>query len=356
LYAVLVGAAQYLQHFHDIKPRHNAVLQYHPSEGFNNGGLGALRCVVETRNGVGMAAGPVLLNYGAAYNLGRKHVAPGVFAGALDQLFKSQETRLSGEAKKNIEKKEIDDKEAEEELEMAAEAKKKADAEAAAAQKAAAEKKEKEAQEERARNEAQEKKKENVHGADAESKRPKIEVGLCSLQDVVATLKLRSVAKDQYQLIIASDKEINQKIPKDAVLLQVVQGACSRKAGAIFPWESEPKTRVLYDGHAQKPTLQTWARVLSMNPACKAVYGCVPHVGTKQSWKTDFDGTRGFVPSDKMTVPVRNAVQLASGLKYCAVYWRVRLNKDNIMEPKGLVIVSHLGQKGLPAKGELILE
>ena len=101
MYAVLVGAAQYLQHYQDIRSRHNAVLQFVPSHGFNNGDLGALRCIVETRNGQGLAPGPVVLNYGPACNFAPKSNVPGVFAGALDAMFKAQEERLKGEAAHN---------------------------------------------------------------------------------------------------------------------------------------------------------------------------------------------------------------------------------------------------------------
>ncbi|MCP4239336.1 MAG: hypothetical protein GY772_02130 [bacterium] len=72
--AVLVGAVQYVNHYENIRPRHNCVLHFDASRGFNEGSL-----VIKayTRNGCGIAGGSqILLNYGVTYDLARAPHTP----------------------------------------------------------------------------------------------------------------------------------------------------------------------------------------------------------------------------------------------------------------------------------------
>ena len=98
VWAVLLGIAQFAQHFAGIRARHNAVLEFCPAEGFNNG---SLRIVASTRTGVGISAGaPILLNYGASFNFDAAREQAGnhdSYLGALDQLFAQQRNRLPEE-------------------------------------------------------------------------------------------------------------------------------------------------------------------------------------------------------------------------------------------------------------------
>ena len=89
VWAVLVGAVQFVQHFQGHRARANAVLEFDPTRGFNNG---ALRVVAATRTGVGISAGlPMLLNYGPDFDLAWKPLHQGklMLQGVLDELFAS---------------------------------------------------------------------------------------------------------------------------------------------------------------------------------------------------------------------------------------------------------------------------
>ena len=67
VWAVLVGVAQFVQHFRGHRARANPFLEFDATRGFNNG---ALRVIAATRTGVGISAGPpVLLNYGPDFDL-----------------------------------------------------------------------------------------------------------------------------------------------------------------------------------------------------------------------------------------------------------------------------------------------
>ena len=90
IWAVLVGVAQYIQDFHDIRPRANAVLEFDPTRGFNSD---SLKVVVCTRTGVGISAGsPILLNYGTNFNFESACAKNGsdLFLGAWDMIVETQ--------------------------------------------------------------------------------------------------------------------------------------------------------------------------------------------------------------------------------------------------------------------------
>ena len=173
----------------------------------------------------------------------------------------------------------------------------------------------------------------------------KIESDLGKIPDVEATLKWRSVAKDQFQLVIVSEKETSQKLPKDAVLLICLDGNCSRKDGPIVPWEPTPKTKAYNLGTKNETGPLTMGKIVSLNPTCKSVYGCMPPAHKAQTWKQEGDQQRGFVLTPKANANVGKAITLAAGLKTCTVLWRVKVSKDAILEPRGLVIMSTMGQK-----------
>jgi hypothetical protein len=103
IFAVLIGAAQWAQHWENLAKRANCILEFVPSNGFNSN---SLRIVASTRNGVGLSAGaPILLNYGRdfdpSFSSGRG--ADKDFKGSLDNLFESQRGRLPMEADQNME-------------------------------------------------------------------------------------------------------------------------------------------------------------------------------------------------------------------------------------------------------------
>ncbi len=101
VWAVLIGVAQYVQHFESYRPRANTILEFDASVGFNNSGEGALKLVVATRTGVGIAAGaPVLLNYGMYFDFSamctKAHTTE--IQGALNVIFEAQRRHCPQEA------------------------------------------------------------------------------------------------------------------------------------------------------------------------------------------------------------------------------------------------------------------
>jgi hypothetical protein len=88
VFAVLIGAAQFVQHYVNIRKAPNAEWEFRPSEGFNEAGL-LLR--VRTRNACGIAAGAdVVVNYGAKFDFAGSSASSPRFAGSLDALFAGQ--------------------------------------------------------------------------------------------------------------------------------------------------------------------------------------------------------------------------------------------------------------------------
>ena len=91
MYAVMVGCAQYTNHYHCIKKFANARLKFYPEKGFT---AGALVLEASSRNSTGLAAGSeVLINYGVSVSTDEDtSFGPDAkrFKGALDSLFARQ--------------------------------------------------------------------------------------------------------------------------------------------------------------------------------------------------------------------------------------------------------------------------
>ena len=66
MYFVLVGCAQFINHFAGHRKTPNAMLQFSPLLGFNRG---SLKVVVHTRSKQGLSSGEIFLNYGLRYDL-----------------------------------------------------------------------------------------------------------------------------------------------------------------------------------------------------------------------------------------------------------------------------------------------
>ena len=67
VWAVMVGAARYVERFSGKLKAPNCILQFNPSKGFN---AGSMDLVVSQRNGVGIAPHtPLLLNFGADFDI-----------------------------------------------------------------------------------------------------------------------------------------------------------------------------------------------------------------------------------------------------------------------------------------------
>ena len=96
LYMAITGVARYLRHYLGVRRGGpNAVLMVQTGNGC---GDGLVKCVVQTRNGVGIAAkSPVVINYGNEYDINVATMAASSdegdakrFRGVLDEYFKKQ--------------------------------------------------------------------------------------------------------------------------------------------------------------------------------------------------------------------------------------------------------------------------
>ena len=96
LYMAITGVARYLRHYLGVRRGGpNAVLMVQTGNGC---GDGLVKCVVQTRNGVGIAAkSPVVINYGNEYDINVATMAAASdegdakrFRGVLDEYFKKQ--------------------------------------------------------------------------------------------------------------------------------------------------------------------------------------------------------------------------------------------------------------------------
>jgi uncharacterized protein YdaU (DUF1376 family) len=94
VHAVLVGVAQFVQHYVTIRRSPNARWVFDPAAGFNST---ALKLVVQTRNAAGIAAGSdIVVNYGATFDftMGKSQEGENKFTGLLDDIFKGQQKRI----------------------------------------------------------------------------------------------------------------------------------------------------------------------------------------------------------------------------------------------------------------------
>ena len=96
LYMAITGVARYVRHYLGVRRGGpNAVLVVQTGNGCGNG---LVKCVVQTRNGVGIAArSPVVINYGNEYDINVATMAAASdegdakrFRGVLDEYFKKQ--------------------------------------------------------------------------------------------------------------------------------------------------------------------------------------------------------------------------------------------------------------------------
>jgi hypothetical protein len=101
IWAVLLGVAQYIQDFTQIRHRANVVLEFDPTRGFNSD---SLKVVVRSRNISGIAAGTqILLGYGPSFSVELpRGKNTDNHRGSLDVLFESQKARLPLQALQHV--------------------------------------------------------------------------------------------------------------------------------------------------------------------------------------------------------------------------------------------------------------
>ena len=273
IFAILVGVAQYAQHFQGIRGRPNAALQFSPVLGFNST---ALEIVASTRTGVGIAAGaPVLLDYGCSFDVGaaRKETegSSDIFSGALDALFESQRDRLpdvvaADDARKAAAAAEVAQAAAEEAA--AARAAQEAAAEVAAAEeKARADAKEAEVKAAAAAQQAAagaKRKAEAVAGSDggpADQKRHK------SAGIMVGTLPhfAAEVLLDGARLMLRNTTGTNKKIPGDTAFMTFTTDTkLSETSPCSFAYDLTMKSDIVASGTMKRLKLDKFIKEVGL--------------------------------------------------------------------------------------------
>ena len=354
VWAVLVGVAQYVNHYLGIRMAPNAKLVFTPASGFNEG---ALMLKIATRNGAGVAKGsPLLLDYGDSFNLAAakdaKDGAPvaSVFRGALDVVFDSQKTHLpeevavhqeevkAEEEERVIEIEEENKRKAEEELQAAAAKKIKRDKEALAAEK-----------------KQQELAKAKELAASVVPERLAATMLLNTLTEPPCEFRLGKCADPaslEKCLMAVSTAPSNKKIKKHTLMMKwsdntVAISSKESDASASFSYQLEPGTWIYCKEAGAAMTLkkafqeryQEYAQIFSYAPFTK---GSLPKVLTEASkhvkeYRVDFSH-KSF---DSCREDIIFAIDLARSAPGLQVLWIMKGSDDKKMvKPAGLAIVT----------------
>jgi hypothetical protein len=320
VHAVLVGVAQFVQHYVTIRRSPNARWVFDPAAGFNSA---ALKLVVQTRNAAGIAAGSdIVVNYGATFDftMGKRQDGENKFSGLLDDIFKGQQQRIDdlrvecdggdGEAekKKKREDLESEQKKKAEVDKQKADQKNKADAEQKT--KAEAERKRAEAAEKIQVDTELKRKRGEVAGS-SEEPQPKVPKANTADSSAGGAAGSPSGESPPFQhehgtlqlsgssWVIKATGSENKKIPKHSLLGwagagNVVKAAkCADKKKTLV-YSVSNKT-LIFD-RAGKKVVQFDKYIESLSPKVKQIWGCsklaVP----------------GAVPKGDLTIPGSDAV------------------------------------------------
>ena len=246
VYAVLIGAVQFVNSFCGIRRGPNAKLVFTPTKGFNEG---ALELIITTRNGAGVAKGsPIVIDYGLPGDFaggpsyggpsspgGQGSSGPGI-SGALDAIFDQQREALPDEAAKHVEEQKKEAAAAGEAAKAAAEAERKRKAEEEARE---ADAKRRKVEEEEAR-----KKRLADEAARAAGVRGNADGTLvCTISQPKCEVRL---VDNESILVLASLESTNKKVTKHCVLVQWSQhvNMTSRTDDGLV-WAVKPKDLVL---------------------------------------------------------------------------------------------------------------
>ena len=354
IFAVLVGAAQYVNDYQNIRKSANAKFVFTPNMGFNHG---ALQLVISTRNGAGVGKGaPLLAAYGEDFDkeLASEQAPPSKkYKGALDMLFDEQKNALPEEADEHA---------------------------AAALEEAAAEKKKLEMEEADRKRKAQEElAAETAKRArlDAESERKKLEedkakealaaVAAEPMKDRGTLINtLSGVAPCEFRvhedkLLLLSTDTAPKKLPKHTCLMQWTKNtkvtSKSTPFNIVFPYELEPKS-LIYSKESDE--------VITLSKACQNQYktfgtifgytgfvaGSPPKVMVKISSETVYSLDLGHESFKSTFANAVKVIELARGAPGLKVLWMMKAEPTKKwVQPCGLMVCT-LSQIHLKALNE----
>ena len=364
IWAVLVGVAQFAQHYEGYRPRANCVLEFDPTKGFNNGvpevqagvSAAALRLKIATRTGVGVSAGsPLLLNYGMSFDLAAASSQVPVgnvsFKGALDALFDSQRSQLPEEAAQNERK--AEQERAAEEAQKALEERKKAQEEEESKRKLEEERSQAEQEAKRLKTEEDERKRlaEAVAG-----KPPGVSAGTQFVNELTAPNAVVAL-NEAGKVIISSKEEKNSKILKDTVLVSWTSDIkMETDEVTTKEWDLNMKSDVLLKSTMKRHRLD---KLLKDYPKVGEVWKYTPFpAGTtpKVLVKKAPQHVHGFASKSVQKEIIHKFIAAARNCTTVSLLWILRLtNKKDALEPCGLALVTNK-QLFLPGSGDLIVE
>ena len=304
MYAVMVGCAQYTNHYHCIKKFANARLKFYPEKGFT---AGALVLEASSRNSTGLAAGSeVLINYGVSVSTDEDtSFGPDAkrFKGALDTLFARQ---LDGE--KN-------------------EAENKAKDEAEAKAKAEAEKKAQEEAERKAKEDAA-----KLAGAGAGT----TDVLVCELKDLPGKLVLRAG-----KFVIICEATGNKKIAPKKLLKEIQSGKFGKTGdGQAGDWTYEMSSSSTVYSKTKGEAIALGKLIKDQHPTTKEVWSYQPFakpgaLPKSMAKKKDM----AFFATDRATAPA--IIAAGKNCKSMAIVAVVRFAEaSSVIEPTGLALIS----------------
>lgn len=360
IWAVLVGIAQFIQHFVGYRTRCNAVLEFDPSNGFND----SLRVVVSTRTGGGIRAGqPVVLNYGPGFDVnGAQPLSDDAYLGALDRLFADQRSRLPEAAETNDKQKQ-DEEEAravaeQEAKQKAAEASRAAAAKLAAKEKEEAEaKKAAEADKARAIEEEAARKRRQVAvagGDDPRVKRAKLEKVDQIIGKLSASPCVLALVSDK--LVLRNPTDTNKKVSSDTILASWSNGSSlTSSASDGFEYNVGFKADVVNKQSMKRMKMDKF--ISESGQATREIFGfepfpagSVPKVLIKKANKTF---RWAYTGEDEAVAQM--AVESARTSSVVSPLWMVRHSEaKQRVEPCGLALVLMKSQQ-VPGGGEIIL-
>ena len=345
VFAVLIGAAQFVNAYCGIRRGPNAKLVFTPARGFNEG---ALELQIATRNGAGIAKGsPILIDYGPLGVFASGPRAGGVgITGALDALFDQQRALLPDEADKHdLEQTEEAAAEAEaQEAALKADRKRKAEEEAREVEAKRRKAEEAEAQEKKAAAEA----------ARAAGVRGNAGQDGTLLQTVASPSSELRLVENGSILALVLLESTNKKVAGNSVLAQWSRNvSLTSRAEQGLAWSAKPKDNVLVKESgvimplqkAMKQHYGTYGQIFGYQAF---VAGSCPKelipINPSKQYRLDFT----HASFNSCRGPIGKAIEVARTAEKCQCVWIVRGDETKKwVRPCGIAIVNN---------GQIVLE
>ena len=335
-YAVLIGAAQFVNAFCGIRRGPNAKLVFKPTRGFNEG---ALEIQIATRNRQGIAKGcPILIDYGLQSDFA-SGTGTGTGVGISGPVAAQQRALLPDVAGEN------DAKMAEE---VSAEAGKK---EAAAAEerkrKLEAEAREEEAKRRKAEEAEAQKKKAEAEAARAAGVRGDAQQDGILLQLLVSPPSEFRLVANGSKLALVALESTNKKVQKHCVLAQWTQNVnLTSRTDVGLAWSVQPKDYVLVREanvviQLQKAMQEHYGTYGQIFQHQEFVAGSCPKALAQTASAKQYRADFSHVSFGSSRAAINKAIELARSAEKCRCIWILRAGESKTWaRPCGVAIVS----------------